>query len=321
MVASSPAGRWLIPLRRWWRALRAAPLSLLATIVLGIYLLMALFGGMIAPYPYTLSHEDPANCITRANGTTRCSALANHPPTLAHPMGTDRNGRDVWSRLLVGAGDTIGLPLAATSLAVAFGAALGLTMGYWGGWYDELLSRLMDGLLAIPSLILALVSLSSLVPLLEAVESPLVRAIGAVNLAIILVIVLLYTPIVARVVRSATLAVRDKGYVEAARLRGESTFAILTREILPVILPTLTVEAALRFSYAVFLVASLGFLGLGAQPPRPEWGRMILDARETALTAPHALWWPIAAIVGLILSINLAADGWQRAFRVSGPTE
>jgi len=314
-------GGLLAPLLRWWRALRAAPLSLLATLSVGVYLLMALFGGMIAPYPYTMSHDDPSNCITRANGTTRCSALVNQPPSMAHPLGTDRNGRDVWSRLLVGAGDTIGLPLLATSLAVALGAALGLTMGYWGGWYDEILSRLMDGLLAIPSLILALVSLSSLVPLLDAAENPLVRAVGAVNLALIVVIVLLYTPIVGRVVRSAALGVRDKGYVEAARLRGESAFAILTREILPSILPILTVEAALRFSYAVFLVASLGFLGLGAQPPRPEWGRMVLDARETALMAPHALWWPIAAIVGLILSINLAADGLQRAFRVSGQTE
>jgi peptide/nickel transport system permease protein len=135
---------------------------------------------------------------------------------------------------------------------------------------------------------------------------------------IIIVIVLLYTPIVTRVIRSATLNLRDSGYVEAARLRGESTAYILFREILPGVLPALTVEAALRFSYAIFLTASLGFLGLGVQPPSPDWGRMVSEARVNFAQTPWELWFPAAAIAILVIGVNLFADGLRRVFRYEG---
>lgn len=302
-------------LARLWRRARRQPVTLVAVLIVLCYVSMGLFGAMLAPYPYDAVQDDPDRCLTRPDGSVRCAALQNAPPSSAHPLGTDRNGRDVFSRLLHGARVTIGLPIAATTLAVLLGTCLGLLAGYQGGWVDELLSRLFDALLALPALVLALVMLSTLVPALQAADSALIQAIGAVNIAIIVVIVLLYTPIVARVVRSVTLTVRDKGYVEVARLRGERLPYILLREILPSVLPALAVEGALRFSYAIFLVASLGFLGLGAQPPVPEWGRMVLDARPNALTAPWALWSPVAAIALLIVSVNLAADGLQRALR------
>ena len=128
-------------------------------------------------------------------------------------------------------------------------------------------------------------------------------------------IVLIYVPIISRVARSATLSMRNRGYIEEARLRGESTFHILTRQILPSVLPALVVEAALRLSYAIILVTSLGFLGLGVQPPSPEWGRMVLDARTQISEAPWELWYPVAGIAILIVSFNLMSDGIRRLLR------
>lgn len=221
----------------------------------------------------------------------------------------------MFSRLLAGARFTIGLPLVATLLAVTLGTLLGLLLGYVGGLLDEIVSRLIDILLSIPAIILALVSLSTIVPALSASDNVLVNTVGATNLALVVVIVLLYTPIVTRVIRASTLSVRDRGYVEVARLRGESVGYILLREIFPTVVPALAVEASLRFSYAIFLVASLGFLGLGAQPPMSEWGRMVLDARDTYVSAPWALWFPVGAIAVLVISTNLMADGLQRMYQ------
>jgi len=141
---------------------------------------------------------------------------------------------------------------------------------------------------------------------------------GASSVGLVLVVVVLYIPIIARVIRSATLNIRTKGYIEIAKLRGESTFYILTREIFPSILPALTVETALRFSYAIFLVASLGFLGLGVQPPSPDWGRMVDEARGEVLRAPWSLWSPAVAIATLVIGVNLLADGLRRVFRYEG---
>jgi len=131
------------------------------------------------------------------------------------------------------------------------------------------------------------------------------------------VIVIVYTPIVARVVRSAALAVISKGFVEAARLRGESLGWILFREILPPVLPALMVEAALRFSYAIFLVASLGFLGVGVQPPNPNWGLMVKEARSFVNQVPWALYYPAAAISLVVIGVNLMADGLKQILQVS----
>lgn len=297
------------------RQMLRQPIAMVGMIVVLIYLLLALIGPAISPYPFDESLEDPNNCITRSSGAVACAALREAPPSEMNLLGTDRNGRDVFSRILYGARETIGLPTAATLLSVTLGAILGLATGYIGGWFDEFVSRAMDSLLAIPALVLALVALTTIVPIIEEADNLLTRTIGATNIALIIVIVLLYTPIVTRIVRSATLSLRDRGYVEAARLRGESTPYILFREILPGVLPALVVEASLRFSYAIFLVASLGFLGLGAQPPSPEWGRMVLDARSNYAAAPWALWAPVFAIATLIISVNLFSDGLRRIFR------
>lgn len=252
-----------------------------------LFMLLALFGPMIAPYRY--------DEVIRG--------AARQPPSAEYLFGTDRLGRDVYSRVLWGARDIIVLPLITSALSVIFGACLGLLIGFYGGWLDEVVSRILDALLAIPALVLAMVMLGT---------------IGASQVGIVIVIVVLYTPIVARVVRSATLNIRAYGFIEAARLRGESTLYILFREILPGVLPALTVEGALRFSYAIFLTASLGFLGLGVQPPSPDWGRMVNEARDSFSQTPWALWAPAGAIALLIIGVNLLSDGLRRIFRYEG---
>ncbi len=291
------------------------PATFLGLLIAIFYLMMALLGPAVSPYDFDEIVRDANNCVTTSGGNSRCLALKNAPPSPAHLMGTDSLGRDVFSRILWGARETIGLSSIATLLSVTVGAILGLAIGYFGGWIDEIISRTMDSLLAIPALVLALVMLTTIVPMLKDSGGFFVQLFGAESISLIIVILLLYTPIVTRVIRSATLNVRSVGYVEIAKLRGETTAYILFREILPSVLPALVVEASLRFSYAIFLVASLGFLGLGFQPPSPEWGRMVLDARIDYSVAPWALWYPVLAIASLIIGVNLLSDGLRRILR------
>lgn len=319
MMASSKRtfGRGIV---HFMRQLAARRLSLIGTIIVFIFILTAIFGTSIAPYGYRDiipgAKEQPPNIgypfgADRLPKTLLLPDAANAAihdavmiaPNFGHPFGTDRLGRDIFSRVLWGARDIIILPGLATIISVVFGTAIGLAIGYYGGWFDELISRGLDTLLAIPALVLALVILGMF---------------GSSSSGIVIVIVLLYTPIVTRVIRSAALNVRDSGFVEAAKLRGESTAYILFREILPSVLPALIVEAALRFSYAIFLTASLGFLGLGIQPPTPDWGLMVNEARENFSRTPWELWFPALAIALLVIGVNLMSDGLRRIFRYEG---
>lgn len=289
----------------FFKEMAARPLAFGGMVIVILFVLLAIFGPMIAPYNYRDIVRDPE--------TRR--AQQEIAPNSEFWFGTDERGRDVFSRVLWGARETIGLPAVATLIAVALGTGIGLATGYYGGWFDEVVSRFLDMLLAIPALVLALVLLTTLVPVLENSAFFLVEAVGATTISITIVIVLLYVPIVTRVIRSAVIGVRDRGFVEAAKLRGELSAYILFREIFPSVLPALVVEASLRLSYAIFLVASLGFLGLGVQPPSSEWGRMVLDGREQLTTSPWAMWFPAAAIVIFIVSVNLMSDGLRRVFR------
>jgi peptide/nickel transport system permease protein len=263
------------------------PTTLIGLMIVVVFLAMALFGPMVAPYRY--------DALIRG--------AAREAPSAEHPFGTDKLSRDVFSRVLWGARDIIGLPTITTLLSLFFGACIGLFIGYYGGWIDDVISRIMDALLAIPALVLAMVMLGT---------------IGSSAIGIVIVIVVLYTPIVARVVRSAVLGIRANGYIEAAKLRGERTLYILFREVLPSVLPALVVEASLRFTYAIFLTASLGFLGLGVQPPSPDWGRMVNEARDSFAQTPWALWFPAGAIALLVIGVNLLSDGLRRIFRYEG---
>ena len=298
--------------RKWFRlgtALTGNPLALIGTLGVVFFVFLTLFGPLLAPHPY--------DRIIRGTdiGEDSRRALTSRPPSPDFPFGTDQRGRDIFSRMLWGARETIGLPLAATIISVIIGSSLGLFIGYVGGLLDDIISRILDSLISIPAMVLALVMISTIVPLLSAAESGLIRTLGPSNISLTTVIVLIYVPIISRIARSATLSVRDRGYIEEAKLRGEGTLHILFRQIMPSVLPALVVEASLRLSYAIILVTSLGFLGLGVQPPSPEWGRMVLDARTQITEAPWELWYPVLGIAILIISFNLMSDGVRRLLR------
>jgi peptide/nickel transport system permease protein len=267
-----------------FRQLYAQPASALGTTLVLLFLFLALVGPLLAPY----------------GANEQVFTEARQPPSAAHWFGTDRLGRDVFSRVVLGARDIFLLAGIGTLLAVASGTSFGLLTGYLGGWVDEGIMRFFDSLLAMPALLLALLLLGTF---------------GPSRTSVIIVILVVYTPIVARVVRSVVLGVKDKGFVEAARTQGEPVPTILFREILPSVLPALAVESALRFSYAIFLVASLGFLGVGVQPPAPDWGLMVSEARQNVTQTPWALYFPAAAIALLVIGINLTADGLKRVLQ------
>lgn len=272
---------------RWWHAFRqlyARPISAVGTSLVLLFLFVALVGPWLAPY------EENEQIFTDAR----------QPPSVTHLFGTDRLGRDVFSRVVLGTRDIFALAGVGTLLAVVSGTLFGLLSGYVGGWTDEIVMRFFDSLLAMPALLLALLLLGT---------------VGPSRNSVLIVIVIVYTPIVARVVRSVVLGVKSKGFVEAARTQGESLLTILFREILPSVLPALAVEAALRFSYAIFLVASLGFLGVGVQPPNPDWGLMVQEARQNVTQTPWALYFPAAAIALLVIGVNLMADGLKRVLQ------
>lgn len=275
---------------RWQQVLAelyARPASAVGTSIVFVFILLAVLGPLLAPY----------------SATEQVLTEARQPPSADHLFGTDRLGRDVFSRVVLGARDILGLAGLGTLLAVAAGTTFGLISGYRGGLFDEALFRIFDSLLAMPALLLALLLLGT---------------IGPSRNSVLAVIFVVYTPIVARVVRSVVLSVKPKGFVEAAQVQGESMFHILFREILPSVLPALTVEAALRFSYAIFLVASLGFLGVGVQPPNPDWGLMVNEARNYVSLTPWAMYFPVLAISLLVVGVNLMADGLKRALQAGG---
>jgi peptide/nickel transport system permease protein len=266
------------------RSLLGRPVAATGTLIFLLFVVLALIGPLIVPYG--LNQEIVAD--------------ARQPPSARHWFGTDNLGRDVFSRVILGVRDVLSLAGVGTLLAVAIGTSFGLIAGYQGKWLDEILLRFFDSLLALPALLLALLLLGSLGP------SPT---------SVMAVIVVVYTPIVTRVVRSVVLSVKSRGFVEAAQVQGESLAYILFREIFPSTLPTLAVEAALRFSYAIFLVASLGFLGVGVQPPSANWGLMVQEAQTNVTQTPWALYFPAAAIAVVVIGVNLMADGLRQVLQ------
>lgn len=281
--AVQPTGRRLLVVLKSLYRSRA---SALGTSIVLLFALLALTAPWVAPYEVNQQIMEDAR----------------QAPSSRHIFGTDHLGRDVFSRVLLGAAQVLILAGSGTFLAVVSGTSLGLLTGYRGGWLDDFFMRLFDSLLAIPALLLALLFLGMA---------------GPSRQSVLLVIVIVYTPIVARVVRSVVLSIKTKSFIDAARLQGETTARILFREILPSAIPALAVEASLRFSYAIFLISSLGFLGLGVQPPNPDWGLMVKEARAFVSQAPWAMYYPAAAIATIVIGVNLMADGLRKALQVS----
>ena len=286
--AQAPAAPARLPWwRLYWRRLLKRPAALVGTVIFCFFLFLAVFGPWVAPYDYQ-----------KQDGTLRLAT-----PSLSHPFGADQYGRDILSRVIVGTRNIFLIGGVGTLVAVVIGTAIGLFSGYVGGAIDEVVMRLLDVLLSFPSLLLALVLLSTA---------------GPSNLNIVLVVAILYVPMVARVVRSMVLDLKNKEFVESARVRGETRSYVLFREILPNSLPPLMVEASMRFSYSIFLVASLGFLGLGVQPPSPDWGLQINEARNFFQIAPHVLLFPACTIAVLVIATSLMSDGLRQIMLPGG---
>jgi len=265
-------------LQRIITELRGNPLTLLGAIIVSTLAVVAVVGPTLTPY-------DPAT-----------QELPNRlqPPSLAHPLGTDQFGRDVLTRLIYGARFSMGIAVAVTAIRVVIGTSVGLVAGYAGGWVDEALMRAVDIQLAFPGLILALVVAGILGPSLQ-------------NLMIALAVVGWAT--YARVVRGSVLSVKEREYVAAAQLNGTPRHRLFRRHLLPNVINPVIVIATLNLGTVVLATAGLSFIGLGAQPPTPEWGTMLDDGREYLRQAGWIVNAPGIAIALTVLGFNLLGDG------------
>jgi peptide/nickel transport system permease protein len=284
-----------VPLRRIRDAASVLVASRAAVVGLAIVLFwvfVAIFAPLLTPYtPLEQDWKAP-----------------NQGPSAAHPLGTDELGRDLWSRLIYGARVVLvilpiseqywlpgGTALWGVFVALLFGTTLGLVSGYFGGWLDEGVMRLLDAMMAVPVILLFLI---------------IMAALGASAVNVVIAITIVGTPGIARLVRSLTLDIRTREYIRAAETRGENSFYIMFVEILPNARGPIIVDAMLRVGYAIFAMGTLGFLGLGMPPPSPDWGSMVAKGREFILEgSPWASLWPSLAIASLVVGLNLLADG------------
>lgn len=255
--------------------------------VIGLYVVVALFAPLLAPFP------------ERAIVGTQFQ-----PWDSTHLLGTDRLGRDMLSRLIYGARNTVGIAFATTALAFIVGALLGIWAALRGGWLDQILSRFVDALMAIPSLIFSLL---------------LLTIFGTSVLTLILVIAAVDATRVYRIARSVAQGVVVMDYIEAARLRGEGSWYLIRREILPNALAPLVAEFGLRFCFVFLTISSLSFLGLGIQPPTADWGSMVRDNATLITFGDVTPLLPAGAIALLTVAVNFVVD-WQ-LYRASGLKE
>lgn len=283
-----------------WKRLFRRKSSVLGMWILGILIFIALTAQWIAPYDPTKSMLDiPGYPSSVEKRQPPCIHLLGCPADQPqHIMGLDGNIRDEFSRLLYGARLSLVIGFATVTFAIVIGTILGSIAGYLGGWVDNSIMRVMDVLLAFPSLLLAIAIVSVLGP-------------GLINALIAIGIVSI--PAYARVARSSVLAIRDIEYVNATRALGGNMYQILFQRILPNALTPLIVQGTLGIASAILEAAALSFLGLGAQPPTPEWGSMLGAERNQVFTAPHLVFYPGFAIMLTVLAFNLLGDGLRDA--------
>jgi peptide/nickel transport system permease protein len=264
------------------RLLLRSPGFISGAFLVGFWVVCALFGTLIAPQDPQA--DDILNKLVAPSGD--------------HLFGTDRLGRDVLSRVIVGAREILITAPLATLLGTVVGTAIGLVTGYYRGLVDDIVMRVVDAMLAVPVIIIAFLA---------------IVARGASRLTIIVVIGFVFAMIIAKTVRAAVLSERELDYVQAARLRNERSPYIMFAEILPNVSAPILVEFTVRLGYAVFTAATLSFLGFGVQPPAPDWG---LQIQENYITINAGFWWgtlfPALAIASLVVGVNMIADGLAR---------
>lgn len=283
-AASTPPGPW----REFWSAFSANRGAVIGLVTIVVLLLVALLAPWIAPHAPKQTN----------------SAVFLQPPawqqggSLTYLLGTDAIGRDILSRLMYGARLSLSIGVAVVAISVVVGVVLGLVAGFFRGVLEIAIMRLMDIILTLPSLLLAIVIVAILGP-------------GLINAMLAVAIVVL--PHYVRITRAAVIAEVSRDYVTAARVSGAGTLRRMFREVLPNCAAPLIVQASLGISTAILDAAALGFLGLGAQPPSPEWGTMLADAREFVLRAWWVVTFPGLAILAAVLAFNLLGDGLRDA--------
>jgi peptide/nickel transport system permease protein len=265
-----------------WRLLLKRPTFVIGAAIVLFWIVCAVFGHLIAPF----------------NPLSQQLLNTNAGPSGSHWFGTDYLGRDVLSRVIVGAREILIVTPLATILGTVLGTVLGLSMGYFGGLFDLLVGRVLEAILALPSMIIAFL---------------FIVALGPSTGTLIIVIGLIFTPLIARTVRASVLTERHLDYLASARLLGESPVRVMFYEILPNVLPSILVEFTVRLGYAVFTVATLSFLGFGIQPPTPDWGA---DISANYVTLGAGYWWqtlfPALAIASLVTAVNLITDSIEQ---------
>lgn len=259
--------------------LRDNPVTLLAFAMLGLILFAGLFGPLVAPYDPFASD----------------ASKALQPPSWEHWFGTDNLGRDVFSRVLVATRLDLAISVAAVALSFVVGSALGAAAGYWGGWVDRLFSRLLDTVMAFPLFVLAM---------------GIVAALGNSVENIVYATAIINTPFYARVVRAEVNIRRAAGFALAAKLSGNSDLRVLAVHIFPNALPPMMVQISLNMGWAILNAAGLSFIGLGVQPPTPEWGIMVAEGANYIVSGE---WWlalfPGLALMLAVFTFNLLGDG------------
>ncbi|AMO86665.1 Glutathione transport system permease protein gsiD [Solibacillus isronensis B3W22] len=268
--------------RKLWSKLKKNKTAMVGLGILIVYAIILLLGPWLAPYdPYEI---DLANKL--------------QSPSMDHLMGTDDKGRDILSRILSGAYLTMGVGIFAVVFGGSVGIILGLVAGYYGGIIDSIISRIIDVMLAFPGILLALA---------------IVSALGTSLINVTLAVGFFSVPMFARIVRGSTMEVKKLEYIDAVRTLGANDLIIIVRHILPNILSPIIIQASMRLATAILSAAGLSFLGLGAQPPSPEWGAMLSTGRDFLFNAPHIALFPGLMISMLVLGLNLLGDGLRDA--------
>jgi len=283
-ATAAPSGAPPHPLAELWSDFRQNAGAVAGLIVIAVIVLLALFADFVAPHSPILTN----------NQVFLKPPFWQEGGSFSYPLGTDAIGRDILSRLIYGARLSLLIGIAVVALSVAVGTVLGLVAGFFRGVTEIAIMRLMDITLTLPSLLLAIVIVAILGP-------------GLMNAMLAVAIVLL--PHYVRIARAAVITEVSKDYVTAAKVAGAGRVRLMFKEVLPNCAAPLIVQATLGISTAILDAAALGFLGLGAQPPLPEWGTMLADAREFVLRAWWVVTFPGAAILVTVLAFNLLGDG------------
>ncbi|WP_409308855.1 glutathione ABC transporter permease GsiD [Pectobacterium sp. B1J-3] len=271
------------PWREFWRRFRHQHVAMLAGIFVALLILIALLAPYLVPYDAE-SYFDYDRL--------------NEGPSAVHWLGVDSLGRDIFSRILLGTRISLAAGIFSVLVGMLLGTSLGLLAGYYEGWWDRIIMRICDVLFAFPGILLAIA---------------VVAIMGSGMANVIVAVAIFSIPAFARLVRGNTLVLKHQTYIESARSIGASDWVIVFRHILPGTVSSIVVYFSMRIGMSIITAASLSFLGLGAQPPTPEWGAMLNEARSDMVIAPHVAIFPSLAIFLTVLAFNLLGDGLRDA--------